>query len=99
MSATRDTDKGISSGISLIWPRYGAYRLSVGAGRIGSNLGAVWLIKTCRPSEVPHLGRFAQYGQRRGAAAPLVGGKHLSQATSLTVEDPPLPTADSQRVE
>lgn len=35
-------------------PRYGAYLLSVGAGRTVSNLGAVWLIKTCHLGEVLH---------------------------------------------
>lgn len=38
--------------------------MSVSAGRIESNSGAAWLIKTCRLSEVPHLGRFVRHGQR-----------------------------------
>lgn len=44
------------------------------------------LIKTCRLSELPHLVRFAQHGQRQGAAAPLVGSKRLSQVNSLMAE-------------
>lgn len=82
----------------LAYPWYGTYPLFVGAGRTGSNLNAVWLIKTWCSREVTYLGRFAQHGQRRGDAALLTGSKHLNQATSLMVEDPALPTADSKRV-
>lgn len=89
---------GMRTRFHLAYPWYGAFPLSVGAGRTGSNLNAVWLIKTCCSRGVPRLGRFAQHGRSRGAAALLAGSKHLSQATSLVVEDPALPTVESQRV-